>query len=531
MIRIFTFAVLVQYFGLVSFAQSIKYSNPLDQETTITRVAIYPVFDNTKGIYSKPAQEVLNDSLKFDSQWSAGTLVFNDKLVPPEELEDIPKLSEKLMKDSDINGIITLRISKTSVGFNLKMNLFSGPGGKLLVTDTIEDYQGFSVEDISDQVKNLYNRIKTKLPYDALITSRKGQLVTVNIGTADGINVGDNLTVFQIVKVDRHPKFNFVVKTEKEILGRLTVSKADSNLSFASIVMERDPQALETGMKVSRVNFVQYNETGMDKDGNLKPELNDRVEGDLAFGSQPKEWLPPRKPTFGAASLLFNLGSYAINDNVISQTVAPMSTQGNLVPSMHLDSEIWLTKNWFVGFDLRQFIFSTSNPRSGSRPEKLNVQTTNSSVSAGYYFLMTEDFFGPKFHVGGGYSQFRSSIDGSEPVALTSVDFSGFTVQFGGSFVTDPIEFPLTIEAGMIYYFWNPSVSESPVTSGSSSSANASSFYVSGRYPINLRMDLKGQLIYDSYGGSFSGSGSRDIPSTSITHTATSLGAGIQFYF
>lgn len=519
------------YFSPEAYSQSIKYVNSLDVETTVTNVAIYPVIDNTKGIYSAPAQIALQDSLKADSQWSSGVIDSKTKIVTPEELEDDALTVKKILNSNGINGLITLRISKTSVGFNFKMNLFSGPQGKLLLTETLEDYQGFSVDDISEQVRNLYKKIKQRLPYDGLITSRKGQLVTVNLGTADAVNVGDNLTIFQIVKIERHPKFNFIVRTEKEILGRLVVSKADTNLSFASIVMERDPQVIDVGMKVSRVGFVKYNEVGLDKEGNMKPELNDRLDGDLSFGNQPKEWLPATKPTFGSASLLLNIGSYSINDTVVDSQVPPLSTQGNLVPSMHLDSQIWLTKNWFVGFDLRQFIFSASNPRSESAPKKLNVQTTNTSVSAGYYFLMTDDFFGPKFHLGGGYSQFKAAVDGSEPLALTSLDFSGFTLKFGGSFVTDPIEFPLTLEAGMIYYFWNPSVAESPVTSGSSKSANAASFYVNGKYPLTLRMDFKAELVYDSYGASFSGTGSRPTPSSGVTHTATSLGAGIQFYF
>ena len=79
-----------------------------------------------------------------------------------------------------------------------------------------------------------------KIPYDALVLSRQGNLITVNLGKKDGIEKGKVLTVIQIIKEQRHPKFGILIKTDKEILGKIKLLKIDDNLSFGKIIVEKE---------------------------------------------------------------------------------------------------------------------------------------------------------------------------------------------------------------------------------------------------------------------------------------------------
>jgi hypothetical protein len=151
-------------------------------------------------------------------------------------------------------------------------------------------------------------------------------------------------------------------------------------------------------------------------------------------------------------------------------------------------------------------------------------------LQAGYNILLQDQFFGPKFQILGGYSKFASRVDTSSPMAYTSLTFSGLALGVAGSIpVSD--EVPVTIGAKMLYYI-NPSVDESPVSSGSSATANMSSFSAFGTYRWTEHINFKGEIMYDLFSASFSGTGSRGADSaSSASHTITTFAGGIEYLF
>ena len=108
---------------------------------------------------------------------------------------------------------------------------------------------------IQEKTHEMLKDVLKKIPYDALVLSRQGNLITVNLGKKDGIEKGKVLTVIQIIKEQRHPKFGILIKTDKEILGKIKLLKIDDNLSFGKIIVEKEKGAIQKHSKISGIDL------------------------------------------------------------------------------------------------------------------------------------------------------------------------------------------------------------------------------------------------------------------------------------
>ena len=231
----------------------------MDQDLTVKSVTLAPVTDNVGGIYSRPLTESLKKALNSDLQWSL--------LNFPENIKS-NNLSQAL-KYSGADSVLVAQLTKGTRGINGTLTLFSGKDALPLIQETLTDYKGFDVADVNAEFTKMFTQLKLKMPYKGMILSRRGQEVTLNLGSNYGLKSGMNVTVVQIVKLNRHPKLDFMVSNEKEVLGRVQLTKVDKNLSFGSVVMEREVGVVAVGGKVLPEEFVKYQNPSVSPDGKI----------------------------------------------------------------------------------------------------------------------------------------------------------------------------------------------------------------------------------------------------------------------
>lgn len=511
-------STLIFAFHSETSAQSAVYKSSVDEDLSIKKVLLVPMVDNVSDIYAKPLTIQLRNIIETDRQWNVVDWTSSEKVLNPEEYEEKANLVRDLMTQKKADAMLAARLSKGPNGITIKLNLFVGKTGQLFAQEILQDYNGFEIADIRSQLEVLFQKMKTKLPYHGVVLSRKSQGVTLNLGTQQGLREGQDINVIQIIKINRHPKFKFMISAEKEILGRVRITKAEESLSFGVIELEREPGVIVTGMKINVVEFVSY----------PPAPFGDRKDADLVVGDgRAKEWVPAQPPTFGKVGFLLGLGSYTVKNNVVG--VGSVDDKNSFVPSIHVDGELWITQNVFFNLRLKQYVFSLDNTRSGSSPDEISVSATETTLLGGYNFLVADDFFGPKFQLMGGYSKMTTTLDDSTPTAFTSLDFSGLAIGVAGSFpISD--ETPVTVGAQVLLYL-SPSVSEKP-TSGSSSSANITTFSAYGSYKYTEHINIKGELMYGLYSASFSGTGNRTGGNaTGASHNITTLAGGLEFLF
>lgn len=508
-----------------TLAQSTAFKSGVDEQLTIQSVTVAPVIDNTNQIYSDPLtiqlRSFIEDSHK---SWTLKPWPENTRRTP-EEFEEKPELVRTISGRVAADSLLAARIMRGPGGMTLKLNLFSGKDGTLLAQELVRDFGKFEMTEVREELVQMFRRMMERFPYRSLILSRRTDQITIDVGSEQGFKVGDRLNVIQILKLNRHPRFKFIVSAESEILGRVVITKVDQYLSFATIEMERDLNTVQPLMKLLPLEFKRYSPVTVATGEAIN--VSNRPESSAVFGEDPKAWVAESAPSFGKVALMLGLGPYTVSNTL--NTSGGIEANESVSPSLHVDGEMWFTEKFFGQLILRQYLASVSNPLSGSSPSNLSMNSLGTNLLFGYNLLMGGDFWGPKFQLLGGFSQFKSTIDSSQPLALTSNEFSGLALGLGMSLPISQQK-PVQLGARVLFYL-NPSISESPASTGSSATARMAQFGLNLGYRMTQRMALRTDLNYELYSASFSGTGTRAESGSSLSHKMTTVTGGIEYYF
>lgn len=499
------------------------YVSTVDQDLAIKSIVLLPTSDNVGGIYARPLEDELRRLLNDDKQWSL-TNYPPELKIKTENIEIKPQDIQKILSATKSEAALSSRMIKGPRGTSLTLTLFVGRDGLPLLQETLTDYQGFEIADLKNEIRKLFENLKYRMPFRSTILSRRGQQVTLNLGSTYGLKPESRVSVVQIIKVNRHPKLQFMISTEKEVLGRVKLFKVEPYMSFGYVEMEKEPGVISVGSKVMPDEFVKYSVPVTTPSGRVMQDITTREDKDVAFGDDPKEWVPTMPPQFGKIELLAGISSYTQNAKL--ETGGSISGSSNFSPNIMARGELWLNPEWFMGVQLRQSVFSIDNNLAGSGPSSLSMAMSQYGVNVGYNFLLTNEFFGPKLQIGAGYLDTNFTIDDSNPTAYTSMKYGGLMLRLGGQFPVAE-ELPLDIGAKLDFFF-NPSLSENK-SSGTSSSSQINNFSFFFDYKLKTRFKIRGELSFENYNSDFSGSGARTATSTS--HKMTTILGGVQYLF
>ena len=518
--------------------QGAVFTSASDEFISIRKISTLPGADNVDGIFVRPVEAHLISLLKSSHRWEYADTGLVSLPKAPVEIENDPVLTQKLLAPTVVDAVILPTISKGPTGLAIRLSLIMKSDGRVLLQEQVKDLNRFEISEIKNQVSQLYERLVRKIPYDGLILSRQGNRVTLNLGRIDGVQLNQDLVVVQVISLNRHPKFGFLISNEKEILGRVRVLKVDDTLSFAMVTAEKERGAIRRLNKIAGLRAVEYGTDQTLTSGTEEASLQDRPDHGVAFGAKAEEWLPIREPSFGQVGVKAGLGMYKGGMNLTG--VGALEAKADFYPLLEVDAELWLNPNWTIQADVTQGVLSTANPRDGASPSTLNHALNKYSISMAYNFLMRNDFFGPKFQFRGGLSYYRMFVDDSTPQGLTTVNYNGFLTGVGiyfplGSFANQASDMSERLRlwaiGGDLSMLFLTKLTEAPIRSGDSSSntINEFSFYVDRRIAMNLI--LRSQLEFSLYSSSLSGSGNRAEPATSISQRHLTATAGIIYQF
>lgn len=509
------------------FAQDVVFKSPVDDSLTIKTIAVLPILDNVGGIYSQPIEKKLNELVDEDHRWNLRRLNLAGPISRLEDLEQKPETLQKLISGTGIDALIGAEVFKGPEGISIQLDLFHTSNGKVLTQTSLKDYKRFDIINLEKQVSLLFQRLFNRLPYQGVILSRTGNRITINLGSKNGIENLSKLSIIQVTKLNRHPRFHFIVGAQKEILGQVKVLKVEPTLSFATVVYEREKGVLRKGNKVAGPTTINYDAPDdlMQSPEDLGAQRQ-KLEDKIAFGEGAQEWVPQKPPTFGQVGVKLGLGSYSANANLSSESLDASKFP---YPLIGISGEIWLNPNWIARFSFEQGIASTENPRSGSSPESLSHSVSAYSFLVGYNFLLNNEFFGPKIEVAAGFSGYSDSVDDSNPTAFTSVKYSGLTLGLRGQMPLTP---DLKWSAGLgLNFVLSPSLTETPVTSGTESSNGVTDFSLFGGYQLRTNLKIVGDLTFRLLRANFTGTGTRGETVSTASQKTTTLSGGVVYMF
>ncbi len=506
--------------------QSAVYKSSVDEQLTIRKITVLPGSDNTDGIYARPLESHLISLVKASHRWEYTDTGLASLPKAPLELEENPELIKSVLSSFSADAALLPVITRGPGGLSLRLNLFLKADGRILAQEIVRDYPRFEIADVKATVTVMYRKLLATIPYEGLLLSRQGTRVTINLGKNDGVRNDQTVSVIQIISETRHPKFGFLISTEKEILGQVKVLKVDDTLSFGVITAEKERGAIRRLSKISGVQAIEYGEAQT-----LSPtddgEVRVRPDAGLSFGEAAKEWLPAKPPAFGQVGIKVGIGSYAGSTTLTG--VGSLDAKSAFFPMLGLNGELWLNPQWSILAEVTQGIISTPNPRTGATPSDLNHALSKYSMALGYNFLIRDDFFGPKFQLKTGFSFYRMFVDDSLPQGLTTVNYNGLLLGLGLYFpVSDNGPWAIGGDFAMTIF---AKLNESPYTSGSSANntINDFSFYAERKVSINLK--ARASVDFSLYSSSLSGAGTRTEPGTSISQRTVAIGAGLIYQF
>lgn len=508
----------------------VNYISQQDKDLTVRRVLVLPVTDNMDGIYARPIEGELKALIDDSHFWDRIQDESVGSLLTPRDLENKPEEVKRIANAADADAIIAARTTRGPNGINIEMSMFLSFDGKLVAQEITRNLKNYQVKELKQKAGAMLYKIKTKLPYNGLILSRRNTKVTLNLGLRDGIKKNDIINVIQIIKLKRHPKFNFIVGAEKEILGKVKVIKVDETISFGAIISEKEKNAIQLYAKLAPGQFINYNSSNAyTNDETGAGDLFSIPGAGAIFGKKPKEWVPTHQPTFGSASLILGLGSFSNNIKLSddgSGSSASYTGSTSFYTNLGIEGELWITPHWTVGAGIKQGILSVPNPDSGSSPSELNISISKYDLNIAYNVLVLDDFFGPKFELLFGFTNYKSFVDSSNPATLSSTKYSGVNLGLRGSM---PLRrrYHLGVE---LLFFLNSSVNESPAKSGNSTSNSINSYSFFGYYKINQNLRATASLDFEVFTTKFSGAGVGRT-ATDMSTRFTVANGGIQYLF
>lgn len=519
---IWTIVTLVYFTALQnSWAQTVSkapsFQSELDQLLTIKRVTIASFSDNAQGIYARPLEAHFIGLLSNNHRWDYSSTNSIGPILTPDELEDDPDKAAAYSSGLDADAFYACRITKGPSGISIKLSFFLKKDSKLFAQAIVRDLQRFDINDMKQQLNELHNQILKKIPYSGVIMSRQGNRVTVNLGRKDGVDKDQILTVIQFIKLTRHPKFNFLVSTEKEILGRIKLVKVDETLSFGAVITERESGAIQKDSKLGPIDFVVYPETDLLNGGSSEGQLGQQPQNQVSFGQSPKAWIPQREPTFGQIGAAAGINLF--NGSTRLTSYGSLETSALLAPSVSFMGELWVTSNFTLRAVFRQAIIPVKNPYSGATPSELSQNLSYYEMTVGYNHRFGPSIWDPSAEAFLGLLNYKLYVDDSSPEAYTTKTYSGFKFGLKGSLpVTND---KLWYGGGHLAMVWKPSLSESPVTSGATNENSINQFGLFGGRKITERIKAQANLDFELYSSTFSGNGSRtdDARSSSQRHT------------
>lgn len=514
--------------------QSATYVSQIDADLTLRRASVLPVSDNVDGIYARPIEAQLISLVREAHRWDFVEANVSGAMPSVGELEERPESVKKVTTAIDAQAVFAASASRGTNGLTLRLNLFLKKDGKLIAQDVVKDLPRFETAEVREQVKQMYRKVTSKLPYQGLILSRQNNRITINLGKSDGLQKDQTVSAIQIISVQRHPKFNFLIGTEKEILGRIKILKVDESLSFGAIISEKERGAIAKFAKISALEDVNYGEPlGLNPETDR--DVRSRTDANVAFGKDAREWVPSQPPSFGQVGLSLGLGSFSSASNLSG--IECCEAKSSIYPSLNIHGELWINPTWAARVELTQGVISTDNPRDGSTPGELNQSYSRYALLFGYNFLLQDDFFGPKIQLNLGLGTAKAYVDDSQPKALTTTSFNGGILGVNGIFpVTDDGQW---YAGGKFNLYLFPKMSESPTSSAAKSRANINEFSVFVQKKLGERLRAVGSVDVTLFSANFSGgAGDRTAAdgvtpevATSLSQRHTVLTAGVLYMF
>ncbi len=368
-----------------------------------------------KDYFSKQSRFVLQDLSKVDSVFDRSKLSYRKIIEDKDILSQLAKVSRS-------ESVIRTRIKKAGHTYQFTLDWLHSPQMEVMAVDQFgidepKGGQAFGMNEIKMTLHQSLDRLVKKVPFLATVTGRDNNSVTVNIGENVKLKKGDQLVVSTLDDVKKHPLLNTVVEWQLTRTGKIEIEEVDEMISFGRVIDEEEGRSVSRYQKV--VQIIPKQNQDIPAVINEKQEVQNKLAEPPAIG-----WVSGGLMVGGMARAYSQPAS-----------VGTGQSGGGLFFGAKVDSQIWLTREWFgeMGFNYgfwgqSQAAIGTSNPSVDAGGGSLSSWR----VSGGYSYLITGDLFGPKGWLKLGYRSSSYSLPISATQLTVPISFGTLLLSVGG---------------------------------------------------------------------------------------------------
>ena len=111
-VQLTTFAFSFFVFAHAQAQDKTVYRSEADTLATVRKISLLPVFDNMRGIYSRPIESYLQDSLKQNHHFEVVESNSAGAILAPEEIEESPNQAKEIAKSLEADAFISAKVVK-----------------------------------------------------------------------------------------------------------------------------------------------------------------------------------------------------------------------------------------------------------------------------------------------------------------------------------------------------------------------------------------------------------------------------------
>ena len=389
--------------------------------------------------------------------------------------------------------------------------------GEFVSTSRKEVTESRALASYSTSARSGLAELFRSVPFEATVIRREGYNVVLDRGTT-AFRSGQNVPVYTIEKRDNDLLF--------EETGTIHITRAETQLSFGKILVEKKPLEVLVGNKI-RLSHAGTFAT------DSPPLLSDSDEE--SFSGSTGERFETTKGKFGVVNVnllgsMMTLTNTVRSKDVDGNDLATDTSVTKVAPGIAFAGELWLTSRLFMEFGYK-YAFGKMKLSAADAPPTGTNQSFSVSMwdlAMGYRLNLTAPEAGPILHAKMGFGGHSYSIEESGPVIFTSTRYSGLLLGGGITYQFNR-QLAFGVDINSLVF---TGLEETPVTTGlNAENVSAWQLAFRGNYALDEDLEAQGTVFFEQNGADFTGTGTRRGTTNATSQSTKGLQVGLAYYF
>ena len=489
----------------------------MDRQYSLETIGVLRPWDNVDGLFVEYLREAYKEYFSHQNRFhyqdiaQADPVLLKSKIPYPKLIED-PDVLHQLARSLRAESLIRTKVFKEGRKYRFTLDWLHSGRLDVLSTEsfTISDPEPgkpMQGEDLSVPLFKAVDSLLSALPFSGQVTGRDHDWVPLVTGRNVRLAKGDQVVLSTIDEVKRHPLLKTIVDWRMSETGRVEVDEVDGGTAFAKVIEEVPGKLINRYQKVVKVIPAPAQQVVQTKDAALIDEI------------ERKRYEPPKT---GWISGGLWLGPYSRENSSLNNTAG--KSGGGFLYGAKADLEIWMNRNVFAdlgfGYGLLSFSQNDIVTGQGTAAGSVSANASRFLIDVGYSYLVTGQFWGPKFWGKLGYHHTSYNLPSSSTEQTGSSSFGALFIGIGGDLpIRDEYGGLLELNLGLIRGY-----SESGFSVGNQTGISDVTFFIGGYYRYAPRINFRLGIDVLANGTDYD-------TGASVSHRVISFGPSVQYFF